>query len=228
MATTSEQPRLDAGANGRDGDVDLIRAAPVLARLAFAAWLRATGWTVQVSVSASARVLRGAANGESPADIIRDVEQELREYARRLLGVEDTGGGNEEAEPVDAEVVDEDDRPTAERLREMGRELLRRSADVYDDDDAHPAYARILQDLAPDEARILRLFSREGPQPSVDVRTSGPLALARSELVAPGLNMIGPSAGVKHPERIKSYLDNLYRLGLIWFSREPLEIGRAH
>ena len=34
--------------------------------------------------------------------------------------------------------------------------------------------------------------------------------------------MIGPAAGVKHPDRIKPYLDNLYRLGLIWFSREPL------
>ena len=104
-----------------------------------------------------------------------------------------------------------------------GRDLLRRSADVYDDDEAHPAYARILQQLAPDEARILRLLASEGPQPAVDVRTAGPLAIARSELVAPGLNMIGPAAGAKHPERIKAYLNNLYRLGLIWFSREPME-----
>jgi len=116
----------------------------------------------------------------------------------------------------------EDDRPGLEELREQGRDLLRRSADVYDDDEAHPAYARILQQLAPDEARILRLLASEGPQPSVDVRTAGPLALSRSELVAPGLNMIGPAAGAKHPQKIRPYLDNLYRLGLIWFSREPL------
>ena len=225
MATTREQQRLNAGSDG-DGDVDLVRAAPVLARLAIAAWLRATGWTLQTSLAASSRVLRGAANGESPTEIIRDVESELRDYARRLLGVDANGEGGsasgaDDIEPVDAEVV-EDERPTVERLREQGRDLLRRSADVYHDDEAHPAYARILQDLAPDEARILRLLCREGPQPSVDVRTAGPLALARSELVAPGLNMIGPEAGVKHPQRIKSYLDNLYRLGLIWFSREPL------
>jgi hypothetical protein len=195
----------------------------VLARLAFAAWLRATGWTLQTSYAASSRVIRGAAKGESPAQIIRDVEGEVREYVRRLLGVESNGdGGSDDAEPVDAEVV-EDDHMTIDDLREQGRDLLRRSADVYDDDDAHPAYARILQQLAPDEARILRLLASEGPQPAVDVRTAGPLAIARSEMVAPGLNMIGPAAGVKHPKKIKPYLNNLYRLGLIWFSREPLQ-----
>src|SRR3954470_10478345 len=107
MARASEQRRLNAG-NG-DGDVDLIRAAPVLARLAFAAWLRATGWTVQTSVAASSRVLRGAANGDSPAQIIRDVEAELRDYVRRLLGVESNGdGAADDPEPVDAEVVEDD------------------------------------------------------------------------------------------------------------------------
>src|SRR5215203_4832251 len=134
MARAEEQRRLNAG-NG-DGDVDLIRAAPVLARLAFAAWVRATGWTFQASLAASSRVLRGAANGESPATILRDVEGELREYVRQMLGIEANGNGSssEESEPVDAEVV-EDDHPTLEELRERGRDLLRRSADVYDDDD---------------------------------------------------------------------------------------------
>jgi hypothetical protein len=221
MARAEEQRRLNEG-NG-DGDVDLIRAAPVLARLAFAAALRATGWTVQTSIAASSRVLRGAANGESPATILRDVESELRDYVRQLLGIESNGNGqHDDAEPVDAEVVEEEDALTVEQLRERGRDLLRRSADVYDVDEAHPAYARILQEMAPDEARILRVLASEGPQPAVDVRTAGPLSLARSELVAPGLNMIGQAAGIKHNDRLKAYLNNLYRLGLIWFSREPL------
>jgi hypothetical protein len=50
MARAEDKRQLNSG-NG-DGDVDLIRAAPVLARLAFAAWLRATGWTVQTSIAA--------------------------------------------------------------------------------------------------------------------------------------------------------------------------------
>jgi hypothetical protein len=34
--------------------------------------------------------------------------------------------------------------------------------------------------------------------------------------------MVAPAAGW-HSERVYSYMNNLYRLGLIWFSREPLE-----
>jgi hypothetical protein len=107
-------------------------------------------------------------------------------------------------------------------LREQGEELLRRSRDVNDADDAHPAYARILSELAPDEARILQLMLIDGPQPTVDVRTGGPLGLINSHLIAPGLSMIGPRAGCRYVERVPSYLNNLFRLGLIWFSHETL------
>ena len=106
-------------------------------------------------------------------------------------------------------------------LRERGAELLRQSADVESDDGAHPAYARILEELHPDEARILRLLALEGPQPSVDVRFVQLIGL-NSEVVGEGLNMIGAQAGCRHPERVHAYLDNLNRLGLIWFSKQPV------
>ena len=38
---------------------------------------------------------------------------------------------------------------------------------------SHPAYARIIEELAPDEGRILLLLLRKGPQATVDVRTGG-------------------------------------------------------
>lgn len=107
-------------------------------------------------------------------------------------------------------------------LREQGEELLRRSRDVRDAYDAHPAYARILSELAPDEARILQLMLVDGPQPTVDVRTGGPLGLINSRLIAPGLSMIGARAGCRYGDRVPSYLNNLFRLGLIWFSHETL------
>lgn len=107
-------------------------------------------------------------------------------------------------------------------LRERGAELLRRSADVRVSDDTHPAYERILGDLAPDEGRILRLLATEGPQPAVDVRTARPLNIG-SKLMAAGLSMIAENAGCRHRDRTHAYLNNLYRLGLIWFSRERLE-----
>jgi hypothetical protein len=107
-------------------------------------------------------------------------------------------------------------------LRDRGEELLRRSRDVNFAEDAHPAYTRILEVMAPDEARILRMLVEEGPQPSVDVR-SGLLPLkSTTELVAAGLNMIGAEAGCRHLDDIPAYLNNLFRLGLIWFSSEPL------
>jgi hypothetical protein len=107
-------------------------------------------------------------------------------------------------------------------LAARGEALLHRSRDVHYEEDAHPAYERLLDSLAPDEARILRMMLLNGPQPAVDVRTGGPLGLISSRLLAPGLNMIGPRAGLRYVERVPSYLTNLNRLGLIWFSRETL------
>jgi hypothetical protein len=46
--------------------------------------------------------------------------------------------------------------------------------------------------------------------------------LLKSRLIAPGLSMIGARAGCRYVERVPSYLNNLFRLGLIWFSRETL------
>jgi hypothetical protein len=107
-------------------------------------------------------------------------------------------------------------------LRERGEELLRRSADVREDEDGHPAYDRILDELLPDEARILRLLYERGPQAAVDVRAGALPLNATTELIAPGLSMIGAEAGCRRPERVHAFLDNLSRLGLVWFSREPV------
>ena len=109
------------------------------------------------------------------------------------------------------------------RCASAGRTLLERSRDVWSDEEPHPAYARILEELAPDEARILLLLLRGGPQPSVDVRTGGPVGMVSSALVAPGMSMIGARAGCRYLDEVPAYLNNLFRLGLIWFSREQLE-----
>jgi hypothetical protein len=37
------------------------------------------------------------------------------------------------------------------------------------------------------------------------------------------MSMIGARSGCRHPEKVPAYLNNLFRLGLIWFSREQLE-----
>jgi hypothetical protein len=127
--------------------------------------------------------------------------------------------GIEEQAEQDAAAAESE--PGYSPLRERGAELLRRSADVHFDEDMHPAYERILSEISPDEGRILRLLE-DGPQPAVDVRTARPLNVG-SELIAPGLTMIGAEAGARHVDRVPAYLNNLFRLGLVWFSREPLK-----
>jgi len=206
-----------------DEDMSLAAALPGLARIAAIASIRVVEWTAGAYVRAGSRLVRAAAAGDPPGEVLRESGDELLAYVRDLLGVRDNGYPPSAEPVVDAEVVEAEEHPTRAALRERGAELLRRSADVGLDEEAHPAYSRILSEIAPDEARILRLLVIEGPQPSVDVRTGGPIGMIKDELVAPGLNMIGMEAGVRHEDRVKSHLNNLYRLGLIWFSREQLE-----
>jgi hypothetical protein len=46
--------------------------------------------------------------------------------------------------------------------------------------------------------------------------------VVNSTLIAPGLTMIGARAGCRYVERVPAYLNNLHRLGLVWFSREQV------
>jgi hypothetical protein len=193
---------------------ELLRALPGLARIVGTAWVRTADWTVRTSLEATGRLVRSAVSGEAPTELFRRTGSEVREWARGVLGIVDSA--TEEAEPAPTPAA----QPELDDLRSRGAELLRRSADVRIDEEGHPAYERILDELAPDEARILRLLVLEGAQPSVDIRAGLPLA---SQLVAPGRNMIGAQAGCRHLERVPAYLNNLSRLGLIWFSRESLD-----
>lgn len=199
--------------NGNE-QLSLVRATPVVARLAAGAGWRTAQWGLGLSLRAGSRFLKAAVSGESAAQFVDETTAEMRSAARRLLGMDVDGV------IVDAEVVD-DEKPLRRSLRERGAELLRQSADIDYAEDAHPAFERILDNIAPDEARILRLLCAEGPQAAVDVRESKPLNMG-SQMVKPGLSMIGPAAGARYLDRVPAYLDNLHRLGLIWFSREPL------
>jgi hypothetical protein len=203
-----------------------LQAIPGLLRIGMSAWWRTAGWAAETYVKTASRVVQGAMSGESAAEFLRTASDDVQRYLRAMLGILDETSGPAEARDAPptaatARAPSANGRADDVSLRERGAQLLRDSADVGIDDDLHPAYERILEDLAPDEGRILRLLAAEGPQPAVDVRTGRPLNVG-SELVAPGLTMIGAQAGVRHMDRVHAYLNNLFRLGLIWFSREPL------
>jgi len=193
-----------------------------LARIGAAAWWRTAIWTGAASVRVSSRVMRAARSGQPPADLFRSTREDINDYARRVLGIIDPDELLRAASGFTTRPSEPSTNGAPRSLREQGADLLRRSADVNFEEEAHPAYARILEDLAPDEGRILRLLALEGPQAAVDIR-SGLIPLnATSEMVASGLTMIGQEAGCRHLEDVPAYLNNLFRLGLIWFSREPL------
>lgn len=109
--------------------------------------------------------------------------------------------------------------PEEPELRERGAELLRRSADVGEDQLQHPAFRRILDELAPDEARILRLLMTEGEQPVVDIKSGLP---GSGRTFEAGLSMVAAAAGCLHPDRIGLYFANLARLGLAEVCPEPV------
>src|SRR2546423_6179860 len=132
---------------------DLLRAAPGLARIAGEAWWRTAEWTVDASVRSSERVLRAALSGQAPADLFSATGADVRAYVRRLLGIAEGAREDDPADPPERRPDAEDDTSAA-ALRDRGADLLRRSADVDSDEDTHPAYARILSELAPDEGRI--------------------------------------------------------------------------
>jgi hypothetical protein len=207
-------------------------AAPGVGRIVGTAWMRSAGWAVGTGARSARNLARAMTNPEAAGELVRDLATDIAGATRAIqevanlvssgvplpravfeasitLGTNHRGG----RQPVALEAS----------LRERGEELLRKSRDVWNEDTGHPAYARILDELAPDEARILLLLLRGGPQPSVDVRTGGITGAVSSSLVAAGMNMIGPRAGVRYLDEVPAYLNNLFRLGLVWFSREQIE-----
>ncbi|HEY0889768.1 MAG TPA: Abi-alpha family protein [Nocardioides sp.] len=208
-----------------------VGALPGLTRVAGAAYLNAAEWGLRTSVRAGFRVARAVRDPDAAAELVRDATAAVTvvgELARAVasgvpVGTALVTAGESLGEVFEpgraAPVVGE---ITPQSLRERGAQLLERSRDVWDTANGHPAYARILEELAPDEARILLLLLQGGPQPSVDVRTGGPVGMVNSQLIAPGLSMIGMRAGVRFPQSVPAYLNNLFRLGLVWFAKEPI------
>ena len=207
-----------------------MAALPGLTRVAGAAYLNAAEWSVRAGMHAGKRVGRALRDPATAGDLLQEATATatvVGDLARAVasgvpLGKALVAAGESLGAVFEHPALEEESRVTPQSLRERGAALLERSRDVWDTGAGHPAYARILEELAPDEARILLLLLQGGPQPSVDVRTGGPAGMVSSHLIAPGLSMIGMRAGVRFPASVPAYLNNLFRLGLVWFSKEPV------
>lgn len=208
--------------NGTVSPETLAEALPGLLRVAAGLWVRTGVWALETSLRVGARVARASASPEAAAEFVEEVGSGIRAYARELLGVTDLDERVRLLTPPRQRSGTEDGNGDRGSLRELGAELLRQSADVDADESAHPAYARILSELAPDEGRVLRRLAADGPQPCVDIRSANLIGVG-SQLVAQDLTMIGTESGCRHIDRVPAYLNNLRRLGLIAITAEPLE-----
>ncbi|MEU8896377.1 Abi-alpha family protein [Nocardia sp. NPDC048505] len=187
---------------GRPSARQTVRAGVGVARVALTAASKVTAWSVGTAADVGKTVVRGSMAGAPPAEVLAEAESEFKGAVRRALGVPG-------ADAVPA-------------LREQGAALLRLSASPHaEQQDIHPAFARMLADLTPDEARVLRFLHTDGPQPAIDIRAGRPRALGAERRVS-GLNLIGEHAGLRFPNRTSQYLPNLARLGLIEFTAEPV------
>jgi hypothetical protein len=218
--------RLRSAAD-RSSEEDVVavpahETVPQLARAAAGAWLRAAGWTAGTSLRVSGHLRRLAADPNGAQQVLEEVAHEVREVARDFLGISALEAEVAEITPLLSSGLLRQGGATPEALRAQGAALLRAAADVGFDEGTHPAFARILTELSPDEARILRLLALEGPQPMVDVR-AGNLIGSGTQLIAHALTMLGPQAGLRDRGRIGVYLANLVRLNLAVLSDDPLD-----
>ncbi|WP_433199175.1 Abi-alpha family protein [Nocardia sp. CA-107356] len=185
-----------------------VRATTGVARVAVTAAAEVTAWGIDTALGVGAAVVRGSIAGNPPREVLAEAEAEVRDAVRRALRL-----------PATPDQPTPDAVPT---LREQGAALLRLSASTQGEHhETHPAFAHMLEELTPDEARILRFLHLDGPQPSIDIRAGRPRSLGVERIVS-GLNLIGEHAGLRFPNRIQQYLPNLRRLGLIEFAKEPV------
>jgi hypothetical protein len=119
-------------------------------------------------------------------------------------------------------------RDETDALRRRGNALIRIS---YQPElqrrDVHPSFSHILDELLPDEARILRFLGVAGAQPMIDVRTKTLLQIG-SVLLVGGVSVVASMAGCHWPDRDQHYFANLSRLGLVDLSREPVDDYRRY
>jgi hypothetical protein len=190
-----------------------------LVRFAASTSVRVSSWAIKGTVAASTGVVRDLASGEPITEIVDRHIETVRYHLVRALNL-----------PTHQPVVVrmQQDGSSLADLRDQGDELLRQLGDPHlEPRNEHPAFARILRELMPDEARILRFMALAGPQPAIDVRTRTPLGVG-SELIASGINLVAEMSGATYPERNQQYLANLVRLGMISFSSEQVEDPRRY
>lgn len=98
-------------------------------------------------------------------------------------------------------------------LRGMFVNVLATAMDSESASLAHPAFAQIIQQLTPDEARIIAQFSRRHRHPLISIEARLGLGEGRLEVFT-NMTLMPFSGECKYPGSGPAYVDNICRLGL--------------
>jgi hypothetical protein len=170
--------------------------------------------------------IAGKAIENAAKPVVDQVGEGLRQAQR--IATAPLAGVGDVVEDVLGKVVGSGARDETDALRKRGNKLIRISyKPELQRRDVHPSFSHILDELLPDEARILRFLGVAGPQPVIDVRTKTLFQIG-SVLLVGGVSMVASMAGCHWPDRDQHYFANLNRLGLIDLSPEPVADYRRY
>ena len=102
-----------------------------------------------------------------------------------------------------------------ETLRELYTNLLATSIDARTASLAHPSFVEIIKQMTPDEARLMKLFTRDGAFPVLNVSAKVKTGSGGGITAFRNFSLLGEEANCEHKQLTPTYLDNLCRLGLI-------------
>ncbi len=207
------RPRRASGPTGQQALEELLQAAPGLARIAANMARQGASEIANAYVEGASRVVRAASQGESTADAVQETTAELRAYLRELIGVEEStrvtargrllGGGAAQSRRGAA-------APLGRRQRR------RRFPPRLHADPRRPGAGRGPHPALPG-AGGRAAIGRRARRPAVRLRPR-----------RPGLHDDRRGGRLPPRDRVHAYLNNLHRLGLVWFSREPLRDARRY
>ena len=101
----------------------------------------------------------------------------------------------------------------SEELRELYANLLASSMNTDTKFDVHPAFVDIIKQLTPDEAKLLRYFSKQRVIPAVSVHLKS--SSGSGYTILERIRVIVPNGVLFVPENVEVYVENLIRLKLL-------------
>ena len=143
-------------------------------------------------------------------DVVDAVEREvLRSLKQRLDRVDAANGAARPRPAPRPEPAAPTPTPAA-----LLSDLLMRSTDQTFEESQESYFLRILQEIVPDEARILAALSDGTPYPLIDVGHGTRLG-GIADRVLRNASTVGKAAGVTWPYAVPRYLSHLRELGLV-------------